>query len=138
MIIIRFDLIFSYWIYLWYVFYTFGLTGFSPKFAITIGLIYNTFMLIMMLLYKTSIRHIFSFIIINTLIKVLPFYYLNHEKIKIKDIYFTIGLFILFIIWLHINNESLVGNSKLIYDSLIYDKNKTPLIALLDKIYQNF
>ena len=90
-------------------------------------------MLIIMLLYKTSSRHIIYFIIVNTFIKVLPFYYLKSEKIKVKDIYFTLGIFVFFIIWLHINNESLTGNSRLIYNSLIYGKGKTPFIALLEK-----
>jgi len=135
--IIRIDLIFSYWIFLWFIFYIFGLTNLNPVFAIEIGIIYNAFMLLLMLIYNTSTAHIIYFIIVNTFIKLLPFYYLRHEKIRIIDIYSTIGLFICFVIWLHINNESLTGNSKLIYESLIYGKNKTPFIALLEKIYKN-
>ena len=107
---------------------------YSPKLALTIGLIYNFMILIMMLLYDTRIKTIISFIVINTLIKVFPLYYLINEKILLKDVYFTIGLFIVFIIWLHINNQSLKGNAKIIYNSLLYGKNKTPLMALLQKI----
>jgi len=111
---------------------------YSPKLALLLGLIYNSVMLLMMFLYHTKTKTIISFIVINTFIKLLPLYYLINEKILSKDVYFTIGLFIVFIIWLHINNQSLKGNAKIIYNSLLYGKNKTPLMALLQKIQQNY
>ena len=79
--VLRIDLVFSYWIYAWYVLYTFKMIRYSPKLALMIGLIYNFMMLIMMLLYDTRIKTIISFIVINTLIKVFPLYYLINEKI---------------------------------------------------------
>jgi hypothetical protein len=91
-----------------------------------------------MFIYGTSGRTIFYFILINTLIKVVPLYYLRKDTMKIKDIYFTVGLFFVFIIWLHINKQSLIGNLKLIHDSLLYGKDKTPFMSLLNKIQKNF
>ena len=135
---LRPDLVFSYWIYVWYVLYVFKLIQYSPKLALILGLIDNIFMFIMMLLYGTSKKTIVYFIIVNTLIKVVPLYYLKNEQIKVNDIYFTCGLFVLFIIWLHINEQSLVGNIKIIYDSLLYGKNETPFMALLQKIEKNY
>lgn len=135
---LRVDLVFSYWIYLWYVLYAFNFTGYSPKFPLILGLIDNLIMLIMMLLYGTSKRTIFYFILINTLIKAVPLYYLRNEKIKMKDVFFTLLLFIIFIFWLHINSQSLIGNLKIIHDSLLYGKNKTPFMALLNNIKKNF
>ena len=135
---LRPDLVFSYWIYVWYVLYVFKLIQYSPKLALILGLIDNIFMFIMMLLYGTSKKTIFYFIIVNTLIKVVPLYYLKNEQIKVNDIYFTCGLFLLFIIWLYINEQSLVGNIKIIYDSLLYGKNETPFMALLHKIEKNY
>lgn len=134
---LRVDLVFSYWIYLWYILYAVKITSYSPKFPLLLGILDNIIMLIMMLLYGTSIRTIFYFIVINTFIKVVPLYYLRNEKIKTKDIYFTLYLFVLFIIWLNVNNQSLEGNSKIIYDSLLYGKNVTPFMALLQKNYKN-
>jgi hypothetical protein len=55
-----------------------------------------------------------------------------------KDIYFTGGLFLIYIIWLHINKQSLIGNIKIIHDSLLYGKNETPIMNLLSKIEYNF
>ena len=135
---LRADLVFSYWIYIWYVFYAFKFINYSPKFALILGVIDNVIMLVLMFLYGTSQRTIFYFIIINTLIKAVPLYYLRIETIQIKDIYFTIGLFTLFILWLHINSQSLIGNIKLVHDSLLYGKNETPFMALLTQLQKNY
>lgn len=136
---LRFDLVFSYWIYAWYLLYAFNIyTIYSPKFALLLGLIENIIMLVLMLLYGTSKETIFYFILINTLIKGLPLYYLRHQAIHLKDIYFTGGLFVLFIIWLHINKQSLVGNMKIVYESLLYGRDKTPFMSLLKKVFKNY
>lgn len=135
---LRFDLVFSYWIYFWYILYAFKITTYSPKFPLILGLIDNIIMLGLMFMYGTSKVTIFYFIVINTLIKVVPLYYLRNQKIKMKDILFTIILLGIYIIWLHINKQSLFGNAKLIHDSLIYGQNKTPFMALLNKIKTNF
>ena len=131
-------LVFSYWVILWFILYYFKLTQFSPKFAITVGLLENIIIFICMLMWGTSTRTIIWFVIINTLIKIMPFYYLRNEPYKLKDIYFTLALFALFIVWLHINKKSLVGNAKLLYDSFIYGKDKTPFMGLLSKMENNF
>jgi len=135
---LRADLVFSYWIYLWYVLYAFRITSFSPKFPLILGAIDNIIMLLLMLVYGTSKETIFYFIIINTLIKIVPLYYLRNEPIKGRDIYFTIFLFVLFILWLNVNKQSLSGNLKVIYNSLLYGQNKTPFMAILNNIKTNF
>jgi len=135
---LRIDLVFSYWIYFWYILYAFNLTNYSPKFPLIIGLIDNIFMFILMLAYGTSRRTIIYFLIINTLIKVIPLYYLRHEKIKMKDVYFTLFLFIIFVLWLHLNSQSLIGNAKVIHNSLLYGENKTPFMAFINIIKKNF
>lgn len=135
---LRMDLVFSYWIYLWYILYALKYISYSPKFALIIGLIDNLIMLILMFRFNSSIKTIFVFIIVNTLIKIIPLYYLRHDSIKFNDILFTCLLFIIFIMWLHINKQSLVGNLKLVHDSLLFNKNKTPIMNLLSKIENNF
>jgi hypothetical protein len=137
--VLRPDLVFSYWVYFWFILYAFKITNYSPKFILTLGLIHNIIMLSLMLMYGTSKRTIFYFIIINTLIKVAPLYYLRNEPfIIMKDIIFTILLFIIFIIWLHLNRQSLYGNAKLIHDSLLYGEDKTPFMAFINKLKINF
>lgn len=135
---LRADLVFSYWIYFWFILYAFNITLYSPKFPLILGLIHNIIMLLLMLLYGTSKRTIFYFIIINTIIKVIPLYYLRNEPINMKDIWFTFILFIIFILWLHLNKESLFGNIKVIHDSLLFGEDKTPFMAFINKLKKNF
>lgn len=135
---LRADLVFSYWIYTWYLLYAFKIISYSPKFPLLLALIHNIFMVLLMIFYGTSNRTIFYFIVINTLIKIVPLYYLRNESIKMKDIYFTIFLLGVFIIWLHINKQSLIGNMKIIHDSLLYGEDKTPFMALINKLKKNF
>lgn len=135
---IRADLVFSYWIFGWYILFALNVTSYSPKFALILGALDNMFMLAMMLLYGTSTKTIFYFILINIAIKIVPLYYLINIPIKTSDIYFTCGLFTLFIIWLRINNQQLIGNAKLIYDSIVYNKNDTPLFSFLAQMQQNY
>lgn len=135
---LRVDLVFSYWIFFWFILYAFKITSYSPKFPLILGLIDNAGMLLLMLLYGTSYLTIIYFIIINTIIKAIPVYYLWREPLKMKDIYFTAFLFIIFVIWLHINKQSLMGNIKLIHDSILYSQGKTPFMALMNKIKNNF
>ena len=135
---LRPDLIFSYWIYAWFILYVYKYLKYSPKFALILGLLDNVVMLLLMSFFGTSTKTIFYFVIINTIIKVLPLYYLRQERIFKKDIYFTSGLFGVFIMWLHINEQSLIGNIKLIHDSLLFGKNKTPLMSLLSSIENNY
>ena len=138
MVALRADLVFSYWIYAWFILYFLNYTKYSPKIALILGLLDNIVMLFLMIVWYTSLKTIIWFIIINTLIKVMPLYYLRNESFKMKDIYFTMGLFFIYIIWLHINSQSLIGNIKVIHNSLLYGKNETPFMNLLSKIEGNF
>jgi hypothetical protein len=135
---LRVDLVFSYWVYVWYILYELDVIKYSPKFALTLGLIDNIIMLFLMMYFGSKGKTILLFILINTLIKGIPLYYLYSERIKINDILFTCVLFLIFGIWLHINEQSLIGNIKLVHDSLLYNKSQTPFINLIDKIEKNF
>ena len=135
---LRTDLVFSYWIFVWYILYALKLTKYSPKFALLFGIIDNIILLFLMITFGSSKRTIFYFILINILIKVLPYYTLLKEPIKITDIYFTCLLLLIFVVWLHINKQSLIGNIKLIHDSLVFNKNETPFLSLIENIKKNF
>jgi hypothetical protein len=91
-----------------------------------------------MINFGTNKNTIIQFIIINIFVKSIPLYNLRNKKIKLKDIYFTIFLFIVFLLWLNMNEQTLIGNQKLIYDSFLYSENKTPLMSLFHKFKNNF
>jgi hypothetical protein len=135
---LRPDLVFSYWIYFWFLLYILRIIQYSPKFALILGLIDNIIMLFLMLNFGTKKKTILYFILINTFIKIIPLYLLRNERIKMRDIYFTIVLSFLFVLWIHMNSQTLVGNLKLVHDSLLQGKNGTPFLSLISKIERNF
>ena len=101
---LRIDLVFSYWIFIWYIFYMFHIVKYNPKWALTIGLIENLFALSLMFFYKNSLINIFLFCVINLFIKIIPLWSLRHTTYKINGIYSSIILFCLYLIWLKINH----------------------------------
>jgi len=127
----RIDLILSYWIFLWFILYVCKITKYSPKFPLIIGIAENILLLVSMIAYGTSSGVIFYFAVFVVFAKILPFYYLINEPIKMVDIYVALTLFLLFNIWLHINNRTFLGNINAIRNSIIYEKNDTPFMAFI-------
>ena len=127
----RFDLVFSYWIFTWYLLYVLKFVKHSPKFAILIGITENILFLFFMSVNGANKRTVFYFVFINTLIKGLPFYTLREESIKTKDVTTTLTLFGVYLAWIFANNQSLKGNYKMVYDSLTQNRDVTPFLSLV-------
>jgi hypothetical protein len=100
----RFDIVFSYWIFIWYLLYICGANVSNPKLAIICGIFANAFALIRLIYIKESQLKIILFIIVNTFIKIIPFYTLINTKIKHEDIFITLGLYCIYLIWLFMND----------------------------------
>ena len=81
----RFDLVFSYWIFVWYLLYIFKVTSYNPKLYLLLGLIENLAYLFLMIYYKNSLLYISLFIFINVFIKVIPFMSLQNTDYNSKD-----------------------------------------------------
>ena len=120
---IRPDFIFSYWIFLWYIFYMFNITSFSPKFAILLGIIENIFTLI--IIYKVGINTIY-FIIMALLLKVIPLYTIRKDTIRAQDVQFTFGLFIVYLIWCSINRFNIID----VFTHAVYKQDLPGMILL--------
>jgi hypothetical protein len=131
---IRIDFVFSYWLFCWWVLYHIKIIKSSPKFGLILGLIDNIIMIYFMFLYKTKYQTIINFIIINTIIKVIPLYLMRTEEIITNDIINNFLLFLFFISWININNQNLSNNIKIIYDSIINNRNTMPLMAILNDL----
>jgi len=132
---IRFDLVFSYWILLWHLCYLCKLTKHSPKIAYILGLIENGVLLGFMLTGISTWRNIRYFLIVNFFIKILPFYFVIHDKVHWwSDSIFFITLFVVYLIWLGINryfNKNIQINT---IESVLQNKDITPGMYLLHKL----
>ena len=98
----RLDFIFSYWIFAWYLSYMFKWTNYNPKLALLLGLIENGILLVMMIHYN---RPILYFVLVNMMIKVIP-YMTIQRNMQWSDLYSTVGLFLVYLIWLKLNSQS--------------------------------
>lgn len=98
----RFDLVFSYWIYIWYLLYVFHYVNVSPKLAIVFGIVENLFLLFsMIVIHPLAWDIVLIFIIINLFIKVIPLYTLRNERIDYcNSIISILSLFMIYILWI--------------------------------------
>ena len=87
-----------------YLLYEFKITTYNPKFALMVGLINNIFTLLFMLIYLNDTLNIISFITINFFIKIIPLWRLRNSNNY--DIISSIKLYIIYNIWLLINNTN--------------------------------
>jgi hypothetical protein len=108
---IRPDFIFSYWIFLWWILYALKIVDINPKFAIILGLIANSIMLILYI-YIKEYYVILPFIIINTFIKIIPLMHVWNTKITFNDVFFTLLLFAIYLCWIFYNNFLLIFTQK--------------------------
>ena len=133
----RFDLLFSYWIFAWYLLYIFKIVDASPKLALILGIIENLALLYSIIFIQSqSLKTIILFIIINTCFKVIPLYTLSNEKINLeKDVKNTAIVFTLYIIWLFVLNRNVTKVRKnllqLFSKNHKINKETTPGTALI-------
>ena len=129
----RFDLLFSYWIVLWFFLFVFGFTRFNPLFALILAFIENMINIIIFYCYDFSLYDIFLFFVITMFNKGLLIWYLyfiNEIELKQKDIAFTFFLFFIYIGWLLLNGFNF-NNVTNIYDNLKLKKYDGPLSNLV-------
>jgi len=86
-----------------------------------------------MLYYRTEKRLLILFLIVFFIIKVIPLYTIWHTEIKKEDIYASIVLLILYLIWAFINKQSV---SKDVWDLVLHNKNNLPGMTLLAQIFK--
>jgi hypothetical protein len=106
----RIDLVFSYWIFAWYLLYIFKITRYNPKLYLWLGLIENLAYLGLMIYYNNSFLYISLFIFINTFIKVIPLITLTNTPYKMSDIIAGFILFLLYLGWLWFNDMLNITN----------------------------
>ena len=124
----RFDFVFSYWIFVWYLLYISKFTSFTPKFAICVGIIENIVLLSFMILNGSNKRTIFYFVFINTIIKLIPFYTLRKETVALKDVKPMLVLFAVYLVWIFVNKQNVY---KMSYESLIHNRDDMPFLSLV-------
>ena len=102
---LRPDLLFSYWIFVWYIFYMFKFKLANPKFALIIALLEGIGTFTAMLIFNTNIQIIIMFLIVTSIIKIIPVYTLLNTKVTKYDIKIAVVLGLIYSFWLLIINK---------------------------------
>ena len=131
---IRPDLIFSYWVLIWFILYEIKLITYNPKFWLIIALFTNFYNFYFMI-YFQNYYILLLFIIIVIIIKGIPIWTLRNTALRVKDIVAGLVLFIIYYIWLTYNNETLYSLFNKFYISIRDNKpNSTPFMYFLNSI----
>jgi len=136
----RFDFVFSYWIFAWFLLYKMHLVSFNPFFALVFGLINNLLFLCFAIFYNYNHFDIFAFFVIMICIKVIPLCCFSKSEmvLKSKDYFFTLFLFLLYLFWLKINAKKISSSMFKMFKNPKKGKSiDTPMINVLKTISIN-
>lgn len=129
----RIDLIFSYWIFAWFIaYYFFGYKYYNPLFLLVIGFIVNIIMLINFIINNNFYKAIL-FSIVNFVIKALPIYLLRKTKIHSKDIAFSVVFALVFLIYTMMITDNLI--KEIVNINYSSKEINTPGIYALDRVF---
>lgn len=129
----RYDLVFSYWIFAWYLLYMGGATTYNPKIALIVGVIHNSIMLLTMIYYKNDWIHILSFCFINLCIKVIPLWTVRNDAYRWKDFYALVVYYMIHLVWLYVNNQLQLSGIDKGIEKIKNNLPAGPFMQLVDK-----
>jgi len=130
------DKILSYWILLWYILFIFKIIYINPKFILIVGLFENLMLLFLILDIADTIN-IFYFLIIIFITKIIPILTLWNCKIKLVDIYYTIGIVCVYVIWLYVTN-SIYNPITKFTNSIKNNKPEFPGMIILHYLFDKY
>jgi amino acid transporter len=111
----RFDLVFSYWVFAWWLLYMAGVlpAWTSPLLALIVGAAENIILLLWMIWKQYSWRIIALFVILNATMKGLPIWTLirwQHQRVHLwPDLPLLAAVFCVYIGWVLLWGRSISG-----------------------------
>ena len=129
----RFDYVFSYWLFGWWVLYALRWTRYSPKLWMWGGVAVELILFTLMAAYGYPLSFMVLFVLVNLGIKGWPLWTMRREKAW--EFWPGLGLFAMYLGWISVNGESITGRAARHYEKLKEGKPFTPAIShLLQKI----
>ena len=128
------DFIFSYWVFLLFIFYY--ITKFSKinPFLLLCGALIEQTLALLYYVYiglPTMPLAIYAFIIV--IIKVIPLYLIRNSKDKWNPV-FSLSFFLAYLLYLHYQGTNFIEVYKKVNKSMIQGTNDTPFFYYLKKI----
>ena len=125
------DLIFTYWIFLWFLLYYFCLPNFyNPKFALILGLMVNLVVLCILIYNGVPFIYIIGFMIVILITKITPLYLVRKTKIRTKDISFTGVLFLVYVLYFWIKEKKNLQQRRKELHNFLMGKANSPIMKL--------
>ena len=125
--------IFSYWVLLWYLLYEFSFVKYNPKLWLIIILCFNLIQSLVMIYYNKFFM-LFLFIFVIFIMKIIPLWTLRNTRININDFIFGVVLFFIYYLFLLYNNYTLYKIIKILYFSIKYNNQVTPMMYIINKL----
>ena len=132
----RIDFFFSYWIDIWCLIYIIyhhndiiknkgcNTIIYNPKFALLVAIFINIVEFTSMIYFMNSRNHIIIYFIIVSIGKGIPLAYLRNTKICQRDIYASLFLFSIYLLWMYWNGVTIFDYILQAYENV---KNNNPV-----------
>ena len=129
--------IFSYWIFIWFILFYFEIIKYNPFYFLILGLLSNVLQSLLYL-YHNNYRKFVYFVIVNTIIKIIPLLLIRKCVKTNQDFLFGIFLSLVYICYIYIKRQMYNQKSKTLYESVLSDaKTKqisTPGMKIVQQI----
>lgn len=123
------DLIFTYWIFAWFLlFYLVFPNLYNPKFALISGLIVNLVILCILIYNVVPLFYVIGFMIVILVTKISPLYLIRKTKIRTSDIYFTVCLFLLYVLYFWIKENRNLKQRRSELRNFLLGKANSPIM----------
>jgi hypothetical protein len=123
------DLIFTYWIFTWFLLYYLVFPNlYNPKFALISGLIVNLVILCILIYNAVPLFYIIGFMIVILVTKISPLYLIRKTKIRTNDIYFTVCLFLIYVLYFWIKENKNLKQRRSELRNFLSGKGNSPIM----------
>jgi len=130
-----FDLVFSYWLFAWFLIYECGGTTYNPKPWLVIGLLENTLLFGTMLYYRNPTKILILFLLINTCIKLIPLWILRNTPFRSSDVIAGLVLFGIYLGWARLRVDSIQQQVENSYKNIKDGKPTTPITEYILRVF---
>jgi hypothetical protein len=127
----RFDFIFSYWLFAWFLVHL-VLQGPSPKFWLWFGVLSEMVVFAIHIFYHSPAPLVLFFVFYQILIKGIPLWMLRNETIRLRDVAAGVFLFLVYVKWLEMNGTTFVST---LQTSLQYIKDGAPSSPMAQLVF---
>ena len=131
----RVDLVFSYWIFFWFILYQLNIVSYSPHLLFYVGLLENAIILSMMIYYSYS--YIGVFILVVFLFKAIPLWLMRNESFRRKDVYASVAVLMMYLLWTAVNRQNVFTLFASHVKSIQDDKPWGPFTQFVVKLLKN-